>query len=141
MKYFDRHKPIQITDPKTGKAVASLKPLSHEGYANDYPLSDKKFVTGFKAITTGGAIQKAFQGTSAEIALEDDHYDLLKSAIENPDQQTPISPEMARQYLPFMESIMKPRDKPAKKEKKAKKNGKAKKPAAKKPSAASEAMN
>lgn len=134
MKHIQRIKPISLKDPATGEVVKSVPALSHERWVNNHPLADKKFVANFKAIMAGGRIQAAFEGTSQEIALEDDHYDMLKAALENPEPMVgqQMTPEMARQYLPFMAAIMSATDKPVKKPKakkaakKSPKNGKGK---------------
>ena len=47
------------------------------------------------------------------VALEDADFDMLKAAIEHPNQVAgaPMAPEAARQYIPFLSAIMKASDK------------------------------
>jgi hypothetical protein len=133
MKYFKRHPPISLHEPD-GTRVASILPLSMEDYFNLHILNDKRFspAEGFKAVMAGGRIQVALQGKSAEVALEDAEYEIVKAVIETPNQVAgnPLSPEMGRQYLPHPQAILSSSDRPAKKESK-----KAAKKAAKKASA------
>ena len=133
MKYIKRLKPIFLHN-KDGSIVASVEALSHEDYVDQYYINDKRFgaSAGCKGVLAGGKVQVAFQGTASVISLEDSDYELLIAAIETPDPfpgSGMMSPEMARQYAPFMRAIMDATDKPPKKEKapKAKKKPKSKK--------------
>jgi hypothetical protein len=116
MKYITVPDPITLSNG--GEIIPGMKETTLYLFLNQHALNDKAFGEGFKAISAGGRIQTAVKDSKPGdvIPLEESDYDMLKAAIDRPNQVAgqPMSPEAARQFLPFMEAVMDPSDKAVK---------------------------
>lgn len=110
MKTIQLIQPIHLTD-REGTPIEGIKPTSFCEYVDTYLLNDKVFSGPFKSICAGLDIRSAFRKAEEEggpILLDDSTHALLKSTLENPQQVagSMLTPEAARQYLPFMRAII-----------------------------------
>lgn len=110
MKTIQLIQPIQLTN-RDGSPVEGITPTSFCEYVDTHLLNDKVFSGPFKSICAGLDIRTAFKKAEEEggpILLDDATHFLLKSTIENPQQVAGpmLTPEAARQYLPFMRAII-----------------------------------
>lgn len=117
MKFIKIIHDIQICDPNTGMPVQGIPKMSHSKYVDSWPLNDKRFgsESGFGGIMAGSRIQLAFREAAIGeiIALDEADYKILKQSIMDPQLVTggQATPEVVRQYLPFMESIVNAKEK------------------------------
>lgn len=68
-------------------------------------LGDPKFAESVKTITAAVEIKNKLKDAKGVLALENEHYTLLKQVTEKPSAQSAYHPAVAHNLLPFMQAI------------------------------------
>lgn len=113
MKYVQVKDDIQIMAngqlwrESDGKA---MPPWSFARYLENVVLPDPAMGTGYKALKACAIIESQFAGAAmgSWISVEEEHWNMLKTAIENP-KGGGISPGILRQFIPFMDAVLEAR--------------------------------
>lgn len=78
-------------------------------------LGDPKFAESVQNVIAAVEIKTKLKDANGVLALENEHYSLLKQATDKPSAQSAYHPAVAHNLLPFMKAIMDASDKtPAK---------------------------
>jgi len=110
MKYVKIEEPIQIklNDKPLEEADGSVAPSwPISKYLEAEVLCHPTIGSGHKAIKSCDLVAKQFKDATPGdcVAVEDAHWELLRSAIES-DQAVSTHPIILRQLLPFMDAIL-----------------------------------
>ena len=109
MKYVQVPDDIQVMlngKPAT-EADGSVSPLWPLGqYLDTIVLPDPAMGKGYKVLSACRIVEEQFKVAKPGdwVAVEDEHWRLLKQTIENP--QGSMNASVLRQFLPFMDTIL-----------------------------------
>lgn len=115
MKYVHVPKDIQIMIPNpcplcrasVGDVNVKAEMWSHARYVDNIILPDPAIGTEYKSLKACSIMDANFKNAIVGkcVEVEDAHWEMLKTAIENP-KGGGISSSILRQFLPFMDAVL-----------------------------------
>ena len=109
MHYVEVPHPVQIKNLNTGEPIVvdgSTDPWRMSRYLSDIVLPDPAMGKGYKIDRIRSTVRGAFDGAEpgGYVAIEDEHYDVVRAVIENPESE--ISPIVTMQLFPFQAAFV-----------------------------------
>ena len=110
MKYVQVKEDIQIfVDGKqwTDSSGVVMPPWTFARYLENIVLVDPAMGTTYRALKSCDIVGEQFKDVipGAWVPVEDAHWEMLKSAIENPKGSGVLS-SILRQFIPFMDAVL-----------------------------------
>ena len=110
MRYVEVKREIQVMmdgEPWKETDGSTMGPWSFLRYLANIVLPDPAMGTGYKALKACALIEQQFKDAAphAYVAVEEEHWNILKAAIENP-KGGGIHSGVLRQFIPFMDAVL-----------------------------------